>query len=431
MDSSFSFSPLWEDKSIIYKPEKALNELYSKTISLVLRKIKLPKEGEEFSPRDIVRSVDIVIKQILLDLSIDNEVVEKIRSSHIRLLGPGNKPGSPINAVDAALIKWYIQAAAVLYSRRGPHLPRRWIGGYRHSHPLANLGFMTILRVLEDWTHPKDPKLQAASLISKAAIAVLYAAYTIVPHIETFPFNHLARMPVSQARELFLKVFVSVSGNVYNDDETLVAPPAFEYGVSHEHVRISRGGKKLLVKVYSQENWRSVPDWHPYRKLPGSPWNNYIRNIEQPTFSTDPSRLPCTEIDYSLPTKSMLLARQLKEKYAATRVYLDSIQPNFLSALSEDDRTLQYLWLAQESGLSYAEDCPDDTTAESFIDVDNEYLYHTPAIQKPRADPSGYLTLPFMSTAIQAVHLHSDPTEPDHDFLIMTFKQDLGGSLNW
>ncbi|KAF4425203.1 mating type 1-1-2 protein [Fusarium austroafricanum] len=420
MDSSFSFSPLWNDKGIIYKPEKALNELYSKIISLVLRKINLPKEGEEFTPQDVLRSVHFAIKKVLLDLSMDNEILEKIRSAHIRLSGLG----TPVNVVDAALVKWYIEAAAVLYTHQADRrrASRRWIGGYRHNHPVANLGFMVILRVLEDWVHPKHPKLQAASLISKAAISVLYAAYTIVPHIETFAFNHLARMPISQSRELFLKVFVSVSGNVYNDDVVMTAPPAFEYGVTHEDVRISRGGKRLLVKVYTQENWRSIPDWHPYCKLPGSPWNNYIRNIEQPTFSTDPNPLPCTEIKYNLPTKAMILARKLKEKYSAT---------HFLSQLSEEQKTLQYLWLAQESGLSYAEDCPDDSTAESFTDVGDEYLYHTPAIQKPRADPSGYLTLPFMSTAVQAVHSHSDPAEPDPDFLIMTFKQNLGGAFGW
>lgn len=51
MDSSFSFSPLWEDPAIIYKPEKALDALHAKILSIILRKIDLPKEGEKFYPK--------------------------------------------------------------------------------------------------------------------------------------------------------------------------------------------------------------------------------------------------------------------------------------------------------------------------------------------------------------------------------------------
>ncbi|EXL50759.1 hypothetical protein FOCG_08968 [Fusarium oxysporum f. sp. radicis-lycopersici 26381] len=425
MDSSFSFSPLWEDPAIIYKPEKALDALHAKILSIILRKIDLPKEGEKFYPKDVLRSVFFVINQVMTDLSIDNELLNGIRATHIRLA----RYGSPLNIIDAALVRWYTGAAVVLYSHqsvRSPTgMPRHWIPGYRSNHPIANLGFMTILRGFEEWAHPKHPKLQAASLISKVALAILYATYTIGPHLEGFAFNHLSHMPISKSRELFLRVFVSISGNVYNDDEVFTTPPAFEFGAAQGNVRICQQGKKLLVRSLSEQFYREAPDWHPYRRVPGSPWNNFIRNTELPVFSTNENPTPHAKTKYILPYNAMVLAGQFKAKYNLVRAFLRH-PPNQLPELSEEVKTLQLKWFAQHSGRGYANIAPDMHTAESLVSVGNDFLYHTPAIQKPRADPSGFLTLPFMSTAVYAIERHRDPAEtPVQGLLVLTFNQEL------
>ncbi|KAK2673069.1 MAT1-1-2/MatA-2/Smr1 [Fusarium oxysporum f. sp. vasinfectum] len=382
MDSSFSFSPLWEDPAIIYKPEKALDALHAKILN-------------------VLRSVFFVINQVMTDLSIDNELLNGIRATHIRLA----RYDSPLNIIDAALVRWYTGAVVVLYSHqsvRSPTgMPRHWIPGYRSNHPIANLGFMTILRGFEEWAHPKHPKLQAASLISKVTLAILYATYTIGPHLEGFSFNHLSHMPISKSRELFLRVFVSISGNVYNDDEVFTTPPAFEFGAAQGNVRICQQGKKLLVRSLSEQFYREAPDWHPYRRVPGSPWNNFIRNTELPVFSTNENPTPHAKTKYILPYNAMVLAGQFKAKYNLVRAFLRH-PPNQLPELSEEVKTLQLK-------------C-----------VGNDFLYHTPAIQKPRADPSGFLTLPFMSTAVYAIERHRDPAEtPVQGLLVLTFNQEL------
>jgi hypothetical protein len=372
--------------------------------------------------------VFFVINQVLTDLAIDNELLNGIRATHIRLA----RYGSPLDVIDAALVRWYTGAVVILYSHQSvrspndlPGMPSRWARGYRNSHPFANLGFMTILRGFEDWAHPKHPKLQAASLISKATLAILYATYTIGPHLTGFAFNYLSRMPVSKSRELFLKIFVSISGNVYNDDEVFTTPPAFEFGAARGNVRISQQGTKLLVRTRAEQSYRCAPDWHPYRRVPGSPWNNFIINTELPTFSTDESHVPRTKIRYTLPYNAMLLAGQFKAKYTIVRDFLDSRQPNYLPVLSEEVKLLQLKWFAQHSGRGYANATPDITTAQSLVNVGDNFLFHTPAIQKPRAEPGGYLTLPFMSTAVHAIQRHRDPAEPPiHGFLLLTFNQD-------
>ncbi|KAF4333011.1 mating type 1-1-2 [Fusarium beomiforme] len=425
MDSAFSFSPLWEDRAIIYKPEKALDTLHAKVISIILRKVDLPEEGAAFSPQDILDSAFFAINQVLTDLSINNEVLNKIRATHIRLSGFG----SPVKVIDAALMRWYTGAVIVLHthhsarSRIGPPgFNVRWARGYRNLHPFANLGFMTMLRGFETWAHPKHPKLQAASLISKTAIAIMYATYTIGPHIKNFALHHLDSMPVAKSRELFLKLFVSVSGNVYNDDEVFATPPAFEFGAARGNVRISQQGKKLLVKTRTDQTYRCAPYWHPYRRVPGSPWNNYIKNSEVSTFSND-SSLAHSKIKYTLPLNAMFLAGHMRQKYVITRIYVHAMRPNYLPTLSDEERLSQLKWLAHHSGRPYADDSPHEADADEVFDIGDEYLFHTPVVQKPRADLSGHLTLPFMSTAVHAIQRRHDPTETNQ-FLILGFKQD-------
>nr|AEP03806.1 mating type protein MAT1-1-2 [Fusarium subglutinans] len=434
MDSAFSFLPLWDDPTIIYKPEKALDALHGKILSIVLKKVELPKEGEKFYPKDVLRSVFFVINQVMTDLSIDNELLNGIRATHIRLAGYG----SPLKIIDAVLVRWYTEAAIILYSHQSVRSPntvgmrRGWIPGYRRNRrSIANLGFMTILRGIEVWAHPKHPKLQAACLISKATLAILYATFTIGPHLEGFAFKYLSEVPVSKSRELFLKVFVSISGNVYNDDEVFATPPAFEFGAARGNVRICQQGKKLLVRSPTEQFYREAPDWHPYRRVPGSPWNNFIRNTELPVFSTNENPVPHTNIKFILPYNAIVLAGQFKAKYNVARkeARKEAQQSNNpLPEISEEARLLQLKWFAQHSGRGYANNAPDMHTAESFINVGNDFLYHTPAIRKPRADASGFLTLPFMSTAVYAIGHLLDPVDtPVQSLLVLTFNQELPG----
>jgi hypothetical protein len=201
-----------------------------------------------------------------------------------------------------------------------------WLAGYTNAFPMANLGFMTMLRGLQEWLHPKHPKLQAVCLISKATMAVLYTTYTVGPQLEELPWKLIRHMPVNEAHELFFRLFISVAGNPYNDGTIMTTPPAFEYNVTQEDVRISQCGKKLLVKVYMEEEWHRVPAWHPYFKLPGSPWNNYIKNTEQPTFLSTPVS---TAIKYELPSSALAIALEFRTKYFAVRDVYEEVRVSY------------------------------------------------------------------------------------------------------
>ncbi|KAF4966026.1 hypothetical protein FSARC_6226 [Fusarium sarcochroum] len=431
MDSAFSFSPLWEEEALINKPERALDALHAKVLGVILRSIPLPSSrGASLSKQEILRAVIFVIAQVLPDLADDNEVLAKIRATSAKLAPAVN----PSALIDGTIVLWYIQAVFVIWQHHqgrrqasGPGLPFPWAAGYGNdNYPVANLGFMTMLRGASSWSHPKHPKLQHACLISQATMSVLYAVYTIGPLLKDFPWRHLEiHIPPARAYELFLKVSVTVSGNIYSEGKALATPPAFEYGVTLEDVRMSRCGKKLLTKVYEDEDWRRVPYWHPYLKFPGSPWNNYIKNSLQPTFSTGSKQHKSGMIKWKLPSTTTALAGLFKARYAAIRTNLDDVNTEIRPKVSDLERLRQHYRLAQLTGRKYAAQSPSEATAHDLDDIVDDYLYHTPAVQKPRADSGGYLTLPFMSTAVHAYQILEDPEEPGDDFFTMNFEQYL------
>ncbi|KAI6763578.1 hypothetical protein HG531_012966 [Fusarium graminearum] len=408
MDTSFSFTPFWHDKAIIYKPEEALRALDNEIYACILKSKLLPKNGEVFHTLEVLRVVSAVAKHMLLDLGFDNEVLSKIRTTAVKLV-PDH---SIFSLIDACLVSWYFQAVDVIYTHNqarrlvsGPNRPSAWIGGYTDERPMANLGFLSMLAGSRDSQVPEHPKLRAASLVSKATVAVLYTAYTIGPHLTNFPWRKLKHMPVLSAIDLYLKVFISTCGIVYSNDPAIIPPPAFEYSVTQEDVKVSNCGRKLLVKVHGDEYWRTAPKWHPYIKVPGSPWNNFIRNRKQPIFF------------------ALTIFRQFEDTHSAAREDLDENHPGTRRVLSERPAIRQYNRLARLSGRKYAKECPDDASAVYLTDANEDFLYYSPVIQKPRADAAGNLGLPFMSTAVHALGAHDDPEEPDDGFFIMTYKQ--------
>nr|ABE98350.1 mating type protein 1-1-2 [Fusarium graminearum] len=419
MDTSFSFTPFWHDKAIIYKPEEALRALDNEIYACILKSKLLPKNGEVFHTLEVLRAVSAVAKHMLLDLGFDNEVLSKIRTTAVKLV-PDH---SIFSLIDACLVSWYFQAVDVIYTHNqarrlvsGPNRPSAWIGGYTDERPMANLGFLSMLAGSRDSQVPEHPKLRAASLVSKATVAVLYTAYTIGPHLTNFPWRKLKHMPVLSAIDLYLKVFISTCGIVYSNDPAIIPPPAFEYSVTQEDVKVSNCGRKLLVKVHGDEYWRTAPKWHPYIKVPGSPWNNFIRNRKQPIFfgdlgysgycesesagSESESEFPsafapepdeaeseCSEsekvtIKYKLPSSALTIFRQFEDTHSAAREDLDENHPGTRRVLSERPANRQYNRLARLSGRKYAKECPDDASAVYLTDANEDFLYYSPVVSK-------------------------------------------------
>jgi hypothetical protein len=100
-------------------------------------------------------------------------------------------------------------------------------------------------------------------------------------------------------------------------------PPAAEYGASEEEVKLSHDGKRLLSKV-GQESWSEASIWHPCRRIPGSPWNKFIRNKHQKLFLSP--RVGRTQLALQLPSSSLSLAEPWEIYYSELRSRFDQVQ---------------------------------------------------------------------------------------------------------
>ncbi|KAJ3518236.1 hypothetical protein NM208_g14592 [Fusarium decemcellulare] len=430
MDTATTFSPLWTEESIVMKPESDLALLHAKILQLVLNEVPLPQtKYQKLCVEDTLRVVTWTMMQLLSDLGNDNAILNKIRGT-AAVLAPGE---NPFVVVQASISMWYLEAAVMIYRQ---HQGRRdapekwrlgrlilpWKQGYSVEFPVANLGLMALLAVADAWQKPVHPKLQAACLITHTTVAFLYVAYAIRPHLDEFPWRDLPPyVDFQRAKALLLKVSLSVAGQGYEKTQR-PEPPAVEFGVTRGDVRISHKGSKLLIKVARLPGWHSVPYWHPYAKVPGSPWNNYIKNHQQPTFCSGPGP-HSRRIEYKLPSTALSITDYFSGMYADARTDIDLEDTTGRRHISELESIRQFRRLEELSGRKYAEKNPNEMTSIDNDDTTLQHLFYTPAIQKPRADMGGYLTLPFMTTMCQAFESQSDPDENLDDFFLMTFRK--------
>ncbi|KAL6361293.1 hypothetical protein LRP88_04760 [Fusarium phalaenopsidis] len=381
MENSFSFSPLWREISLAKRVDPALKPLHGIILQRALRDIPLPElEGKKLQTEDLAE---------------DNDILKDIRTLAAREI-PGEKPSV---IIQASISMWYAEAISSFRKHYQPGkndtmelagLPRGmpWEHSQSEQFPFANLGFIAMLVVGEVWENPADLKFRSACLIAHTALAFLYITHILGEHLADYPWHSLSTYVDEQsATALLFKISLSIVAKGYRLSQPSQAP-AIEFNVAPNTIRVSGQGRKLLVKVAMDNEWRSVPFWHPYRRVPGSPWNNYIMNTQLPTFpaSTPP---PQDSVEYHLPCSAFTLTDGFENAYEFKRVEMD-VPPNEID------------------------------------DISDEYLYFTPAGRTPRSDMGGYLTLNFLNAACHACQFLEDADADDDDFYLMTFTHYIG-----
>nr|AIF79383.1 MAT 1.1.2 [Fusarium tucumaniae]AIF79388.1 MAT 1.1.2 [Fusarium phaseoli]AIF79393.1 MAT 1.1.2 [Fusarium brasiliense]AIF79402.1 MAT 1.1.2 [Fusarium cuneirostrum] len=330
MEGAFSLSPLWNELSIVRKAAPTLKALHGMVLKRILRDIPLPEPGgQKLQTEDILGAVSSFIPQLLLDLSEDNDVLSGIRA----LAAAEAQRHNPWAIVQASISMWYAEVVPVLAkelksteddTREKWGLDVAWENIDFQELPFANLGLMAMLVVGDIWENPTDLKLQSACLIAHTAVSFLFIARILGPHIIEYPWRSLSTYIQGQrAQELVFKVSLSIAAKGYS----LSRPPqgpAIEFNVDPRNIRVSNQGRKLLVRVAIDEEWRSLPFWHPYRRVPGSPWNNYIKNTQWRTFSTSP-RPPPTWIKYHLPSSAHTLTDAIEDDYNSLRAQISQV----------------------------------------------------------------------------------------------------------
>lgn len=269
-----------------------------------------------------------IIRQ-LLRAPDDNQILWRLQHSNF------GQAGDELAVVNSALVSWY--TASVSIPLRDPQqgmppgsnievddngtLLLTWSRRYSHEkHALGSLGIMAMMMNSETWLPPKHPNLKAAALVSGLTTTILLATYLIHP-----AYTQNACVLPSRSTQnddallLFIRISWYISRTRFSD---FVCAPGADFGANLNEVKLGNDGRRLLTKI-GRDHWHEAPHWHPCRKVPGSAWNKYLKNMNRPVFPTDEA--DSNEVAINLPSTMLDLAHTWETYYSELRARFDRV----------------------------------------------------------------------------------------------------------
>ncbi|KAL7790732.1 MAT1-1-2 [Trichoderma ceciliae] len=427
MENICSFEPLWKDIETDL-PQEHITKIRLKSLQLFLHENKSVEVHQPPSLDYIITTSLEIMNNLLCYWKGDNPIITRLRSIAVQA------KHEPIIAVKGAMALWYTSSVSIF--ERDIHqgvsseeeimtiedgtIVATWNREYAaERHYAGNLGLVAMLLTTEIWLPPKEPKLQVASLISCAVTTMLFAAYMISSRMTTYESWSfaLSACPSNEGIRLFLRSAWRLAQQSVDDG---ITSPGIDFGARVDEIRLSSDGKDLLSKV-GRGDWGRAPFWHPCRKVPGSPWNKWIKNILRPIFpKSPPGNLRDAPTIFRLPSSAVSLTSMFGEYYSTLRTKFDQTSRPRLRLTTEECEN-QFRDLAMQTGCEYPCFIPAPETAASMDDLDQEYLYNLPMVKKPISDSCGNLTLPLLTTAIRALRFEEDPDEIEQNLYMMTF----------
>nr|QKY89079.1 mating type protein 1-1-2 [Calonectria hongkongensis] len=404
MDNTVFYKPFWKEKVLAADHENNIDKLH-----VTLMNMLLPETSAETPPPPTIEKVistsTHLAQTLLSDLSNENEILQKVRTSSARL------KVEPIHALKGAIVAWYSNCAEALSLE-----PWDFQMLHESDCPIGNLGYISMLRLKEVWDPPSHPRLRAAALMANAAVSFLFAALLIIPHLSRKKLRQNLARNDKKAMAMFLQTAWRVARESRNKAER---PPAAEFGAMNTAVKLSKTGNQLLVHLDGDE-WEEVPCWHPCRIVPGSAWNKFMRNRCQPVFPMGHEVL-YPEVQFAVPSSAINLIDIYRDYYMSIRdQFDDSSVPR--TKLSYNAQGRQFARLGKETGLRYYATAPleeETWNVEDFVEA--EHLYHTSLVNKPATDLSGNLTLPFLNTTAAALRHEHEFEFFEENFHTMVF----------
>nr|BAD72607.1 MAT1-1-2 [Ephelis japonica] len=289
MENIYHFTPLWHRIDLICKPDRALEAIRIKSLQTFLDKYRIEVSRPlSLDGMFFVSECIWIIQQLLEDHTDDNEILRRLREL---------EQNDSLKTVRNSLNLWY-DASCPIFSR-DPHqgLPPdteledesgasilTWSRRFFHQqHAIGNLGFMAMLMTSEVWVLPRNGKLKAASLISAATTTILFASYLI--YTDAVQHECACTLDATSAQSFeAMTLFIRSSWQVARTNSNIFdSPPGREFGATLSEVRLSNDGKRFLTRV-GHKSWCEAPYWHPCRRVPGSVWNKYLKNLARPIF---------------------------------------------------------------------------------------------------------------------------------------------------
>lgn len=143
---------------------------------------------------------------------------------------------------------------------------------------IPDLGQLAMFLIAEIWQPPSVPRLRTAYLMANTTTTMLFGAFTILPYLSKLPWEAILQ---HNKEHMGLKLFLQTAWKVCRPAKS--QPPSVKFAASLKGAFLSKNGKRIL-----SDNG-SLQDWHPSRRVPGSLWNKFFRNSEQPMFSASGS----------------------------------------------------------------------------------------------------------------------------------------------
>lgn len=179
------------------------------------------------------------------------------------------------------------------------------------------LGITAMLVTEENWAEPDKQELGVLALVTNSVTSMMFAAYLISHRADTYTCKYTeGKMSFRCALRTFLQCSWQLS-RVGCDGR-----PGQEFGALPDEVKISSDGKRLLTKV-GRIDWHEPPFWHPFKKVPGSAWNKFLKNVEQPVFSENP--LTSTHVTSRLPSSAIKLVEPIEAYYTELERRFDEV----------------------------------------------------------------------------------------------------------
>lgn len=272
-----------------------------------------------------------VIGQLLAsDQDRENTIIRQVQDAISALVLPANQTS---RIFEAAISLWYISSSGVFSRDPQQGLPPdadtetdengipflRWSRSFSGSrHAVSNLGIIAMLMATQCWETPQSALLRGPTLISGAAVVILFATFLILPRITTVSMDYaISANNPKRSMAIFLRTAWAIG---VKNRKTFRQPPGVEFGAHQGEIKLSPNGKSLLTKV-GRYDWQEAAYWHPCKKTPGSPWNKFMRNFAQPIFSPSDSNT----LWFHLPSSAHTLAEPFEAYYASLRLKMDRV----------------------------------------------------------------------------------------------------------
>lgn len=250
----------------------------------------------------------------------------------------------------------------------------------------GNLGLLAMLLTMQNWNTEEgcdNLKLRDAVFVANTVTTVVCGAYLIYrgfgPALGKSWDRSVTFAPPSVSIWVFLKSAWQVART---HGKWADCGPGGRFGANSEEMRMRRDGRRILVQI-GRLDWEYPAYWHPGKQVPGSAWNKFLKNKNQPVFTKANEPNVGSQIMYRFPSTAIKFAQVFEGLYH--HIYEGMDRRGFARILLDEDGSgQQHCQLASATGVWYANSEIDEEDATEMYNVIQDYLDVVPLVSRNR-----------------------------------------------